>query len=266
MKTKRPKKKILRPTRWKDSYYVKAYMLAREGMKDNKIAAALGVSRVTFLKWKRERKALRWSLKQARKTSGSRAAAFGDYVARRLPDHLKPVWDRLEATDDMDNPERRVEALLSGHGEDVRQHLFVHAFVSSNFNKAEACRRVNVSLKTLNRWMQNEEFVQLCDQLFEMKKDFVDGQLMGLVASGDTAATIFAAKTLLKDRGYDTKQTVEHTGQVKHSHINFESLPLNLRKEILAWAEKNGHDDTQMGMLPSHQDADDAEFEVKEDA
>jgi transposase len=262
MKTKRRKTVKRKPVRWRNSFYVKAYMMALEGMRDGKIAAALGVSRVTFLKWKKADKSLRWALRQARKKLGkSRTATFSDYVTNRLPEHLRPIWNQLEATDTLTNPEKRVEALLAGHGEDVRKQLFVHAFVSSNFNKAEACRRANVSYKTINRWMQDEEFVQLCDQLFEMKRDFVEGCLMGLVGSGDTAATIFAAKALLGERGYNPKQVVEHTGQVKHSLVKFEDLPLDLRKQILEWSEKNGHDDTQMGMLPSHHDAEDAEYE-----
>lgn len=266
MKTKKRKTVKRKPVRWRNSFYVKAYMMAVEGMKDGKIAAALGVSRVTFLKWKKGDKALRWSLKQARRRLGkNRAATFSDYVNNRLPEHLRPLWVQLEATDTQSNPERRIEALLAGHGEDVRKHLWVHAFVSSNFNKAEACRRANVSYKTLGNWLQDEEFVQLCDQLFEMKKDFVDGCLMGLVAQGDTSATIFAAKALLKDRGYDTKQVVEHTGSVRHSHVNFEDLPLELRKQILAWAEENGRDDVGRHMLPSHVDAEDAEVVEKEE-
>jgi hypothetical protein len=264
VKTRRRKQVKRSPSRWKDSYYVKSYMLAKEGMKDGKIAAALGVSRVTFLKWKKERKTLRWSLRQARKKLvGGRLASFTDFVAGRLPEHLVPLWKTINAYDKLDNGERRVEALLSGHGEDVRKQIFIHAFVASNFKKSEACRLANVSWKTLRNWMKDEEFVQLCDQLFEMKKDFVDGQLMGLVASGDTAATIFAAKTLLRDRGYDTKTVVEHTGRVRHSHLNFESLPLELRKQILEWAEANGFDDAAPTMLPAH--VEDADYTVKEE-
>lgn len=265
MRLKRPKKRLRKPEKWRDTHYVKSYRLALDGLTDGKIAEALGVSRVTFHKWRKERKALRLALKSARtKMNGSRQATFSDYVARRLPPHLVPVWERLNAADEMVNPERRAEEILAGQGEGVRKHLFVHAYVSSNFNKAEACRKANVSGKVLKEWVRDVEFAQLLDQVLEMKKDFVDGCLMGLVAQGDTAATIFAAKALLKDRGYDTAKTVRHEGTVDVAHtVEFEKLPLELRTQILDWSEKNGHVSQEVKMLGAHQDAADAEYEVK---
>ena len=38
--------------------------------------------------------------------------------------------------------------------------------------------------------------------------DFVESKLMKLVEQGDTAATIFSAKTLLKKRGYVERQEI----------------------------------------------------------
>lgn len=248
-------------TRWKNSYYVKSYLYARDGYSDAKIAKALGVSRVTFLKWRRGDKALRVALKKGRAPGTALSTSFSDYVAHRLPDSLRPLWDNLCAADDELNPVRRVEALLAGRGEEVRQHLFVHAFVVSNFNKAEACRRTNVSPKTLRTWAADPQFAALLEQVAEMKKDFVDAGLMGLVAQGDTAATIFAAKTLLRDRGYDTKQVVEHRhqGQVE---FKLEMLPLDLRTQILDWADRNGYGEAVAGALPAH--VEDADYTVKE--
>lgn len=257
-KSKKPPPRSL--SRWRNTYYVKSYLYARDGYSDAKIAKALGVSRVTFLKWRRADKALRVALKTARKPGTAISTSFSDYVAHRLPDALKDTWDRLCEADADPNPVRRVEALLAGRGEDVRQHLFVHAFVTSNFNKAEACRRTNVSPKTLKRWAADPEFAALCDQVAEMKKDFVDAGLMGLVGQGDTAATIFAAKTLLRDRGYDTKQVIEHQ-HTGGAAFTLEVLPLDLRTQILDWADKNGYGDTPA--LAPH--VPDAEYTVKGD-
>jgi transposase len=237
------------PAKWKDSYYVRAYRLAVEGATDGGVAAALGVSRVTFLKWKKRRKALRLALKWARGGLGkSRTQTFSDYVSGRLPDHLREVWDGLEKAEQHANPERRIEALLAGQGEDVRKHIFVHALVAANFNKAEACRRANVGYGTIRKWLADPVFVELMDQVYEMKKDFIEGCLMGLVAQGDTTATIFASKTLNRDRGYDVKKTVEHVGTVSHAHFDFTELPVGLRKQILEWAEQNG----KAHALPEH--------------
>lgn len=256
MTVKRPKKKTREPEKWRDSLYVKCYRLALEGLKDGGIAKALGVSRVTFLRWRRQRKALRLALKEARGgLAKSRTQTFSEYVSGRLPDHLRPLWDGIERAEQRANPERRIEALLAGQGEDVRKQVFVHALVSSNFNKAEACRRANVSYSTVTKWCADPLFVQLMDQVHQMKQDFIEGCLMGLVAQGDTTATIFASKTVNRDRGYDVKKTVVHEGLVQHAHFDFEQLPLKLKKDILDWAEQNGH------ALPEH--VPDAEYEVK---
>lgn len=240
MKVKRSKQRLRTTDVWKDSYYVKAYRLALEGRKDGGVAAALGVSKSTFLRWKRTRKALRQALRLARGGEASNTQTFSEYVSGRLPAHLKSIWDGVERADQSDNPERRIEALLAGQGEAVRKQVFVHALVSSNFNKAEACRKANVSYSAVRKWMVDPLFVDLMDQVHEMKQDFVEGCLMGLVGQGDTTATVFASKTLNRDRGYDTKKTIVHEGVVKHAHFDIAQLPLDLRKQIMEWADSNG--------------------------
>lgn len=251
MKLKRRRPRLKTTDRWKDSYYVRAYRLALEGMKDGAIAAALGTSRGTFARWKTERRALSLALKQARGGKVVNTQSFGEYVSGRLPAHLKAIWDGVERADQADNPERRIEALLAGQGEGVRKQIFVHAFVSGNFNKAEACRKANVSYGTVRKWMADPVFVDLMDQVHEMKQDFVEGCLMGLVGQGDTTATVFASKTLNRDRGYDSKKTIVHEGVVQHAHFDIAQLPLKLRKEIMEWAEQNGYGEVA-GALPEH--------------
>lgn len=259
MKLKRPKFR-LKPTRkWRDSYYVKAYLLALEGRKDGAVADALGVARDTFLSWKRDRKALRHALRLARGGKG-KAQTFGEYVSGRLPAHLKAIWDGIEVAEQRDNPERRIEALLAGQGENVRKQIFVHALVSANFNKAEACRRANVGYSTVRKWMADPVFVELMDQVHEMKQDFVEGCLMNLVGAGDTTATVFASKTLNRDRGYDSKKTIVHEGVVQHAHFDIAQLPLPLRKQIMEWAEGNGYGD----VLALGEHVPEAEYTVKE--
>lgn len=264
MKTKRRKKASNPPATWRDTYYLKAYLLAKEGNTDAAVAKLLGASAPTFRRWKRDRKALRVALKKARGGEANRAESFSEYVHGKLPPHLVPLWDALSGADG-DNPERRAERLLAGQGKEVRQHLFVHSWVTSNFNKAQACRLANVGPATLRDWAKDPAFAELLDQVQAMKRDFVEGHLMQLIADGDTAATVFAAKTLLRDRGYDSKVTVEHTGNVKHTHdtLNYEDLPLDIKKSILAWAESTGRDTTPAALLPHH-DAVDADYEIME--
>lgn len=64
-------------------------------------------------------------------------------------------------------------------------------------------------------WMKEDaDYAAAVHDLKEVKKDFIESKLLNLVQTGDTAATIFAAKTLLKDRGYVERQEIEHSGHI----------------------------------------------------
>lgn len=256
MKVKR-KKRLDNAPKWRDTFYVRAYMLAREGLKDGAVAAALGVSRLSVVKWKKRNKAFRIALKLARKPLISKTEAFTEFVLGRLPAHLKPLWDQLHAAETQTNPERRTEELLAGQGEHVRQALFAHAFFASNFNKAEACRRAGVSYAAVKRWLTDPGFQELMGVLQEARKDFVEGCLLNLVAGGDTAATIFASKTINRDRGFDTsKKVVEHrvSGAVDHT-LSFEDLPLDIQRQIMTWADANGRTPAAVALAEHVEDA-----------
>lgn len=256
MKVKR-KKPLDNAPKWRDTFYVRAYILAREGLKDGAVAAALGVSRLSVVKWKKRNKAFRVALKLARKPHLSKTEAFNEFVLGRLPDRLKPLWDRLHAAETTANPERRTEELLAGQGEHVRQALFAHAFFAANFNKAEACRRAGVSYAAVKKWMTDPAFQELMGVLQEARKDFVEGCLLNLVAGGDTAATIFASKTINRDRGFDTsKKIVEHrvSGAVDHA-ISFEEMPVDIQRQIMAWADSTGKTPAALALSEHVEDA-----------
>jgi hypothetical protein len=72
-----------------------------------------------------------------------------------------------------------------------------------------AARSIDIPRSTYYDWMETDPaFKQRILDLREIKKDFVESKLLKLVEDGDTAATIFSAKTLLKDRGYVERQEV----------------------------------------------------------
>lgn len=72
-----------------------------------------------------------------------------------------------------------------------------------------AAKAAGVDRTTHYQWMDKDpEYKARVIDLREMKKDFVESKLMKLVEQGDTAATIFSAKTLLKDRGYIERNEV----------------------------------------------------------
>ncbi len=223
---------------WKDTNYVRVYELARSGMEDNKIAKVLGVQMNTLKKWKGNRPALRDAFDRARAPRGEMPATFLDYVHDRLPSHLKELLDKIEACDKEGNGIVRIEAMLQDAGKRARQHLFLHSLIASNFNISRACSRVNISRRTFHAWVEKEPyFAQLMDEIHIYKKDFFEGALVGLVEEGDTSATIFANRTFNRDRGYNEKVEVEHTGTVNHNHLVVDvdslDLPIEIRKTIL---------------------------------
>ncbi len=72
-----------------------------------------------------------------------------------------------------------------------------------------AAKVVGIDRSTHYEWLKTDEaYKSEVNNLLSVKKDFVESQLMQLVKNGDTAATIFASKALLKDRGYIERQEI----------------------------------------------------------
>lgn len=251
---------------WRDKFYVQAYQLAKAGNKDKQIAAAFGVQPNTFNHWVQTKPALRDALDEGRKDGGD--GRFLEYVHERLPESLKPAWDLVKDLDEKKASVETVRELLAHHGLKARQLLFVHALVHCNFNRSAACRMIGVSTKNVERWIdQDEDFQNMVQEVFQAKKDLFEEKLVQLVKAGETAAVLFANRTLNKDRGYGNKVEVEVTGQVGHNHKHVSVADLNLpladRKRMLA--SLRAKQDPKA--LPAHEaddGVDDADFEVIE--
>lgn len=108
-----------------------------------------------------------------------------------------------------------------------RQLAFLEYYKNSGFNISRACQMVPIERSTYYKWMKNyhghgEGFIDeegdmlFFKDMFEMAreeiKDMVEDSLMEQVRRRQPIVTIFVAKTLLKDRGY------EETKQVKVTH------------------------------------------------
>lgn len=217
--------------KWKDDFYVDAFVLARSGLSDTKIAESIGVSNKCFILWKRDRPALRRALDRGRypKKSGDPAKEFEHFVFNRLPEHLQELWNEIEQCENGRTRLERAEAIFDMAGKRVRQRLFLHALACTNFNITEACRKVNIQRQTYRGWCANEkEFAELMEEVHQAKKDYIEAPLLDLIKARDTKAVIFANKTFNKDRGYGEKVTVEQTGTVEHKHhlVNLDELNL----------------------------------------
>jgi len=227
-------------TVWKDGFVLKSYELAKSGMKEKKLAKVLGISFDTFLLWEKKKPIFRMAITEGRKANRKKDGttfSFRDYINRRLPEDVREIWHKINRCDSLKNGTERLEAILSERGVRVRQQLFVHAYVSSNFSISAALRRVNISRSAFELWKKDPEFLRLFEELGEMKGDFFEEHLCMLVAGGDTASTIFANRTYNKKRGYNEKVDVDVnvSGTINHNIIPIDSLdlPIEVRKQIL---------------------------------
>jgi len=227
-------------TIWKDEYIIKGYELARAGLSERQIARAIPASLPTYHKWLHKRPVFQYAVKRGRRIfrgKGEVSFSFKDYVYTRLPLKLKETWDRLDALDKAGSGVEQIEALLADKGRTVRQHLFIHAWVTSNFSISEALRKVNLNRGTFDVWRKNDpNFTALVDEINWHKKNYFEDCLTRLVSSGDSPATIFVNKTLNADRGYQEKLKVDMNMNTTVNHVvsmKDLNLPLSIRKMIL---------------------------------
>lgn len=254
---------------WDDSYPHRVFEMIIRGMDRQQVADALGTSLETLRLWCRDRPAMKDAVARAREYVAEekrRQSAtpppketfdLVEYSYRRLPPDLQEVWDRIAEVQHITNSEKLLEVILDGRGERAKKYLFVHAIACTNFNKSEACRLIGVHPNEADRWAREDpEFGKLLASLETVKEDWIEGCLLNLVAQGDTAATIFAARTKLRNRGYDPKVTVEHKGKVLHGHIDLDQVHLDLdtRRRILQ-AVRDGQGNRIA--LEEHEDEDD---------
>ncbi len=227
-------------TKYKPEYVIRIYEFAKNGMTDGQIADALGVKKLCMVKWKKDRPEVAEALRKGRETKDSITAtqSFLDHVYGRLPDDLKALWDEIHDCDnDQIGDVARLEKLLKGKPERTKQHLFLYALVACNFNATEACRKLYMPAKIVENWCYNDSgFAKIIEGVHKCKEDFFESALIQLVKNGDSAATIFAAKTLLRGRGYADKTTVDVnvSGQVNHAHgfVDIESLNLSTEAKL----------------------------------
>jgi hypothetical protein len=221
-------------SKFKDEYYVRTYELRRSGKVNSKagLARELGVKEDTLAKWFRQRPALRDAWDRADPHQGV-GTTLVKYIYDRLPPRLQLLWDDIELAERDANGNAKIRALFADEGRRAQQQLFLHAVVNFNFNLSSALRKCCITKSTYDEWVRDPGFAKLVEELQWHKKNFVEGHLMSLIAAGDSPATIFANKTLNRDRGYADKSTVEHVGTIQHNHAGFDLGALGLPPDIL---------------------------------
>ena len=83
---------------------------------------------------------------------------------------------------------------------------FLEIFKEKLGNISISCRAYGIDRQTYYNWYNSDaNFRSAADAVKEVRKDFIENALMNRINAGDTAAIIFAAKTICKDRGYVEK-------------------------------------------------------------
>ncbi len=228
--------------KWRDEFYIRAYELAATGITEKRFADIIGVNVETVRDWKQKNQAFleAWQKGQARYSgdTGNGVTAFHEYVFQRLPPELQLLWGKLQELEGKDWTGQRTDAVLHNSGVRARQHLFIYALTACNFNASIAFKRVGISLRTYQNWLEYDaEFKQLIEEMHFHKKNFFEDALINLVVGGDNAAIMFVNRTFNRDRGYGDKLTVEGNVQHQHTHIGVSvdslGLPLDVRKQLL---------------------------------
>lgn len=228
--------------KFKAEFYVEAYILAKSGFADTSIAAALKVGLPTFKNWLSYKKALKIALDRGRKDANvSGVSIFFNYVYKHLPEELMEIWQEINPEPGQTTNFEKLQDLLSGQSERGKQQLYFHALVHCNFNASEAASMVGLSKSHVTSWIRkDQEFAKLVESFHEFKKDFFEGSLVRLVKDRDSSATIFANRTINRDRGYGEKTTIDVNNTSLNVNINIEELqlPLEVRKIILEAMER----------------------------
>lgn len=95
-----------------------------------------------------------------------------------------------------------------------KQEIFLEHFILNDFSVVKACKAAGgITPGAYRQWCNRdtEDFNDRLAAAVEHKKDLIEKHLLQLIKEGDTAATIFAAKCQLKDRGYieKTKEQID---------------------------------------------------------
>jgi hypothetical protein len=250
-------KKKPAPVPWDDSFYVRAYELARTGMTEKEDAHALGVTQGRFSRWKQAKPALANALDEGHDAALENGHTdFLGFVAGRLPPHLLRIWNELElsprrghydpVTEEWVPPPprtvttRQLEQVLTKNGKQVRQMLFIHSLIESTFNVSLSLRKLNIPRKTYEQWLNHDvEFAELMREVIEAKKDFFESSFIRLVRAGNVNAVIYGVQTQCIDRGYGRKAEIkidqQSTVNVNVTVVDpdvIDAMPLEVRRKL----------------------------------
>jgi len=104
----------------------------------------------------------------------------------------------------------------------TKKELFLQGLELNLGNISAACTQANISRQTYYRWIEDESFSELCDNIKEGLIDLAENQLLNKINKGDITAIIFFLKCKGKKRGYTEKQELQISKNI--ADINFDEL------------------------------------------
>lgn len=228
---------------WKDEFYFEIYEMVKQGATYEEIGNALGVKPGTInTKWLVEKPLLRHAVDRAmavRKEAKNGGDEFRTYLEERLPPKVKALYEEIEYWCDHAEGPEKIRALIAPHGNKMHQSLWLHAMIDTNFDTSEACRKVNVTKRLLDKWTEEDpDFPSLVDEVQWHKKNFFEKALIDMGTLRDSKAVVFANQTLNRDRGYGKSLDVKMSGTVTHAHVVIPVEKLNLPLEVLMQIEQ----------------------------
>lgn len=245
---------------WDERYILEAYKLALSGIGKYAVGKALGIPKGVWEHWLKIHPALYEAVRTASQSAiGERSSDLNtdgeryiDYVYRRVPHHLKPLWDKIvkinggiddgfneKPIKEQPNAAEKIERLFTGRGDKrARQCLFLHAYIVTHFNANAACRMLNLNRKILDQWDTEPGFHELREKYIkETMKDFADSAYWRHVAAGTESIVKHVQETLNADRGYARKRQSDDADDGKPKGLNIQvilnNLPVNQRREML---------------------------------
>ena len=107
----------------------------------------------------------------------------------------------------------------------AKKRIFIANFVENQGMVQMSCDSVGINRVTYERWCKRDaKFVENLQAAMERKLDKIETKLLNLVESGDTQATIFSAKCLLKQRGYVEKKDINISGNMNVNILSIDPI------------------------------------------
>jgi hypothetical protein len=247
--------------KWKAKDLFLLYDLYAGGMTDNEVADTFSMPLSTFIKRRDDHPGAAAAVKYGRKKykqERDKKEDFDDLVIGRLPPELKEIWNRIKKERSNPTGPQPIQHMEMRH----KQVLWVHAWVKNRFNARKACEFLQLPYRVVQLWKEQPQFKKLMDGMMDVKKDFVEDSLMSLIHARNPLATVFAAKTLLRDRGYGEKTEVVGSVQHNHNHehvLNIDlsqlDLPVNIMMQVMdAIEKKRKQDEAPKPLILEHRD------------